>query len=295
MLTALFVLMIVFVPGDARTLISHGAKAFSGSNYGHIFERIDWPLSYFPVLNISKGSVCMPPIEIEGVLKEAVTGDVRRMALLDPMFHLGCSRSYLLRRRMGAALVFGGESRIFLRLLSYALWPLDVLVMPFGLTNDPAVFMDLIEPYFPEYLDNVRYVFHTSTSSFTPIAFPLVINVLADGIIMDPSKGEALHQMAETYYGNGGSVVFRNTVMHRRKVLGYVLNANMGKLLGASMRIESNLMLQIKEAQRGRRWYLRLRKVKFDIRVLWFVTKTLEIPMGNGMRFPWISLLVCGC
>ncbi|GJW22095.1 reverse transcriptase [Tanacetum coccineum] len=58
----------------------------------------------------------------------------------------------------------------------------------------------------------------------------------------------------------------------------------------ASMRIESNLMLQIKEAQRddGELWAIvqNVEDGKIDIRGLVVVT-AVENPCGNGMRFPW--------
>nr|GEX33057.1 hypothetical protein [Tanacetum cinerariifolium] len=51
----------------------------------------------------------------------------------------------------------------------------EFLVMPFGLTNAPAVFMDLMNRIFYEFLDNVAFLGHI---------------VSAEGITMDPAKGE---------------------------------------------------------------------------------------------------------
>nr|GFB33281.1 putative reverse transcriptase domain-containing protein [Tanacetum cinerariifolium] len=51
------------------------------------------------------------------------------------------------------------------------------LVMPFGLTNAPAVFMDLMNRIFYEFLDNVAFLGHI---------------VSAEGITMDPAKVEAI-------------------------------------------------------------------------------------------------------
>nr|GFB37657.1 putative reverse transcriptase domain-containing protein [Tanacetum cinerariifolium] len=53
----------------------------------------------------------------------------------------------------------------------------EFLVMPFGLTNAPAVFMDLMNRIFHEFLDNVAFLGHI---------------VSAEGITMDPSKVEAI-------------------------------------------------------------------------------------------------------
>nr|GFA81877.1 hypothetical protein [Tanacetum cinerariifolium] len=53
----------------------------------------------------------------------------------------------------------------------------EFLVMPFGLTNAPAVFMDLMNRVFHEFLDNVAFLGHI---------------VSAEGITMDPTKVEAI-------------------------------------------------------------------------------------------------------
>nr|GFB76341.1 putative reverse transcriptase domain-containing protein [Tanacetum cinerariifolium] len=55
----------------------------------------------------------------------------------------------------------------------------EFLIMPFGLTNAPAVFMDLMNRIFHEYLDKFQVAF-------------LGHIVSADGITMDPSKVEAI-------------------------------------------------------------------------------------------------------
>nr|GFB84899.1 DNA/RNA polymerases superfamily protein [Tanacetum cinerariifolium] len=53
----------------------------------------------------------------------------------------------------------------------------EFLVMHFGLTNAPAVFMDLMNRIFHEFLDNVAFLGHI---------------VSAEGITMDPAKVEAI-------------------------------------------------------------------------------------------------------
>nr|GFD19289.1 DNA/RNA polymerases superfamily protein [Tanacetum cinerariifolium] len=53
----------------------------------------------------------------------------------------------------------------------------EFLVMPFGLTKAPAVFMDLMNRVFHEFLDNVVFLGYI---------------VSAEGITMDPAKVEAI-------------------------------------------------------------------------------------------------------
>nr|GFB84721.1 putative reverse transcriptase domain-containing protein [Tanacetum cinerariifolium] len=53
----------------------------------------------------------------------------------------------------------------------------EFLVMPFSLTNAPAVFMDLMNRIFHEFLDNVAFLGHI---------------VSTEGITMDPAKVEAI-------------------------------------------------------------------------------------------------------
>ncbi|GKF21345.1 putative reverse transcriptase domain-containing protein, partial [Tanacetum coccineum] len=102
----------------------------------------------------------------------------------------------------------------FLAILRYGHY--EFLVMPFGLTNAPAVFMDLMNRIFHEYLDKFVIVFiddilvYSKSEEEHEQHLRIVLEILrqsefwlqqvsflghivsADGIIMDPSKVEAI-------------------------------------------------------------------------------------------------------
>ncbi|GJT86359.1 putative reverse transcriptase domain-containing protein [Tanacetum coccineum] len=200
----------------------------------------------------------------------------------------------------------------------------EFLVMPFGLTNAPAVFMDLMNRIFHEYLDKFVIVFiddilvYSKSEEEHEQHLRIVLEILrqkklyakfskcefwlqqvaflghivsADGIIMDPSKVEAITKWPRptTLMRKGSGGVFRYTVMHRKKGFGLCFDETWEDLwrtlsredgwnfmkdydtniqlpiparahvvadalssdgYWASMRFESNVMLQIKDAQR---------------------------------------------
>ncbi|GJS45910.1 putative reverse transcriptase domain-containing protein [Tanacetum coccineum] len=76
------------------------------------------------------------------------------------------------------------------------------------------------------------------------------------GIIMDPSKVEESPKWPRHYYGDGGEEVFGACWLFRQRWMLSLCVEVTDWIVGASMRIESNLMLQIKEAQRddGELW-----------------------------------------
>ncbi|GKB73442.1 retrotransposon protein, putative, ty3-gypsy subclass [Tanacetum coccineum] len=146
--------------------------------------------------------------------------EVWRNALLDPVFHRGSP--LVVKKRMGACacvLDYRELNHDFVRVL----WPLRVLLC-FGLTNAPAVFMDLMNRIFHEYLDKFVIVFiddilvyskseeelsniyglcwrfldkrscmrfSKCELGYSKVAF-LGHILSADGITMDPSKVEAI-------------------------------------------------------------------------------------------------------
>ncbi|KAD6794787.1 hypothetical protein E3N88_05683 [Mikania micrantha] len=70
----------------------------------------------------------------------------------------------------------------------------EYLVMPFGLTNAPAVFMDLMNRVFHDYLDRFVIVFIDDILFWLEQVAFLGHVVSADGITMDPAKVEAINQ-----------------------------------------------------------------------------------------------------
>ncbi|GJZ25394.1 putative reverse transcriptase domain-containing protein [Tanacetum coccineum] len=133
----------------------------------------------------------------------------------------------------------------------------EFLVMPFGLTNAPAVFMDLMNRIFHEYLDKFVIVFIDDILVYSKSEEEHERHLR---IVLEILRQKKLH-----HYGNqsmveaitNGRDLLRDGADEKRSVLDVdaLVYEVSGGLLG-SMRIESNLMLQIKEAQRddGELW-----------------------------------------
>ncbi|GJW65415.1 hypothetical protein Tco_0117299 [Tanacetum coccineum] len=167
-------------------LISHGCKVF-GFCYGHIFGelRIVWH-----------------PVELKE-LKEQLQ-EMLENGFIRPCFAWG-ARLIVKRRWEDAACVLNyakthlrvREQDISKTAFRTRYGHYEFLVMPFGLTNAPAVFMDLMNRIFHEYLDKIlrqkKLYAKFSKCEFwlQQVAF-LGHIVSADGIIMDPSKVEAI-------------------------------------------------------------------------------------------------------
>ncbi|GJV41483.1 putative reverse transcriptase domain-containing protein [Tanacetum coccineum] len=130
----------------------------------------------------------------------------------------------------------------------------EFLVMPFGLTNAPAVFMDLMNRIFHEYLDKFVIVFiddilvYSKSEEEHEQHLRIVLEILrqkklyakflkcefwlqqvaflghivsADGIIMDPSKVEAITKWPELLQVDGGKSFLGLAGYYRRFVEGF--------------------------------------------------------------------------
>ncbi|GJT70518.1 reverse transcriptase domain-containing protein [Tanacetum coccineum] len=174
------------------------------------------------------------------------------------------------------------------------------------------IFGNVRQPEFVYHGEVYAKVYQSASLVTGKVAF-LVHIVSADGIIMDPSK-VILAQMAVTYdsvteigllrsdidSSPSVPVVFRYTVMHQRKgwlPLVFAIE-DLEDIIGfggywASMRIESNLMLQIKEAQRddGKLWAIVQnvedgKHIEFSVDddgVVWFKDR-LCVPNDQALR-----------
>ncbi|GJW18242.1 retrotransposon protein, putative, ty3-gypsy subclass [Tanacetum coccineum] len=162
---------------------------------------------------------------MEGVLKEQFT-EMLRNGLLDPVFCAGGAKYFSkIDLRSGYHQLRVREQDISKTAFRTRYGHYEFLVMPFGLTNAPAVFMDLMNRIFHEYLDKFVIVFiddilvYSKSEEEHERHLRIVLEILrqkklyakfskcefwlqqvaflghivsADGIIMDPSKVEAI-------------------------------------------------------------------------------------------------------
>nr|GEY27528.1 putative reverse transcriptase domain, aspartic peptidase domain protein [Tanacetum cinerariifolium] len=115
----------------------------------------------------------------------------------------------------------------------------EFLVMPFGLTNAPAVFMDLMNRVFHEFLDNVAFLGHI---------------VSAEGITMDPAKVEAITKWPRPTFvteksGKIAGIKVEEKIIRDLEWLDIELYVRGQHGYWASLRVEPDLISRIKEAQ----------------------------------------------
>ncbi|GJY00327.1 putative nucleotidyltransferase, ribonuclease H [Tanacetum coccineum] len=207
-------------------------------------------ISWHGLVRLSASTIdCYARTVIFGV-KGAVTGDVGEW-LYRPVFRLGWTGLYMLRRRRGACACVKSEQEKFYGAWGYYRRFIEGFPISFTSYPDEGKGGSLCGG-----LMSVRRVLRIETKDWCCSDIDSSITVRWIQIYSDASKNS--YVVADALSRKSGMIAcFDSIILHDLERLDVELCVRGSGGYWASMRIESNLMLQIKEAQKGRRHFAR--------------------------------------
>ncbi|GJS98797.1 zinc finger, CCHC-type, retrotransposon gag domain protein [Tanacetum coccineum] len=203
-------------------------------------------ISWHGLVRLSASTIdCYARTVIFGV-KGAVTGDVGEW-LYRPVFRLGWTGLYMLRRRRGACACVKSEQEKFYGAWGYYRRFIEGFPISFTSYPDEGKGGSLCGG-----LMSVRRVLRIETKDWCCSDIDSSITVRWIQIYSDASKNS--YVVADALSRKSGMIAcFDSIILHDLERLDVELCVRDSGGYWASMRIKSNLMLQIKEAQKGRR------------------------------------------